>query len=92
MTTATSVSPRHRSLLQATRDDAEQKAIALALQETRWNRRAAARLLEISYRGLLYKIEQYGLSPDGAERGRKPGTADPNRVAETAAEIDGAGI
>jgi len=31
------------------------------LEETRWNRKKAARLLEISYKALLYKIRQYGI-------------------------------
>jgi len=37
--------------------------IGRALERTRWNRRAAAELLEISYRGLLYKIRQYNIRP-----------------------------
>lgn len=43
--------------------EAERSAIALALQQTHWNRKAAARLLNISYRGLLYKIQEYQLVP-----------------------------
>src|ERR1035437_528154 len=34
-------------------------AIAAALEKTGWNRKAAARALKVSYRSLLYKIEQY---------------------------------
>jgi len=30
--------------------------------ETRWNRKKAAELLDISYKALLYKIKQSGLS------------------------------
>ena len=48
-----------RSLLQNVRLEAERNAIAAALQSTGWNRKAAARLLKVSYRTLLYKIEQY---------------------------------
>jgi hypothetical protein len=33
-----------------------------ALEETRWNRKRATRLLGISYRGLLYKIRQHGIT------------------------------
>jgi DNA-binding NtrC family response regulator len=33
------------------------------LEQTQWNRKAAARLLDISYRALLYKIQHYGMSP-----------------------------
>ncbi len=39
---------------------AEEKAlITQALNKTNWNRRKAAKLLEISYRSLLYKIKEY---------------------------------
>jgi len=34
-----------------------------ALLACGWNRRNAARTLNISYRSLLYKIQQYRLSP-----------------------------
>jgi two-component system, NtrC family, response regulator AtoC len=39
--------------------ETEKNAIAAALDQTRWNRKAAARLLKVSYRTLLYKIERY---------------------------------
>jgi two-component system, NtrC family, response regulator AtoC len=54
--------------------EAERHAIAHALEETRWNRKAAARLLNISYRGLLYKIQEYHMSPpaDDASSAREP--------------------
>src|SRR5271170_2464992 len=48
-----------RSLVQSVKTEAERNAIAAALEKTGWNRKAAARLLKISYRTLLYKIEQY---------------------------------
>lgn len=48
-----------RSLVQSVKSEAEKKAIAAALEKTGGNRKAAARLLKISYRTLLYKIEQY---------------------------------
>jgi hypothetical protein len=32
------------------------------LQKTGWNRKAAARLLQVSYRTMLYKIEHYHMS------------------------------
>ncbi len=51
-----------RSLLRRVREEAEKSAIATALQETGWNRKAAARLLRISYRSVLYKIEQYQMT------------------------------
>ncbi len=40
---------------------AEKKAIRRALEETKWNKKKAAALLEISYRSLLYKIKEYGI-------------------------------
>jgi two-component system response regulator AtoC len=40
----------------------EESLIRQALEKTRGNRTAAARLLEISHRALLYKIKDYGLS------------------------------
>ncbi|HEX4351941.1 MAG TPA: sigma 54-interacting transcriptional regulator, partial [Polyangiales bacterium] len=40
----------------------EESLIRQALTKTRGNRTAAARLLEISHRALLYKIKDYGLS------------------------------
>jgi DNA-binding NtrC family response regulator len=33
------------------------------LEDTGWNRKAAATNLQISYKALLYKIKQYNLSP-----------------------------
>jgi DNA-binding NtrC family response regulator len=57
--------------------EAERNAIAAALYKTGWNRKAAARLLKISYRTLLYKIEQYQMrSSDSAvfPGGKGPGS------------------
>jgi two-component system response regulator AtoC len=51
-----------KSLVQSVRCEAERSAIATALEKTGWNRKAAARLLKVSYRTLLYKIEQYHMS------------------------------
>jgi two-component system, NtrC family, response regulator AtoC len=52
-----------KTLMRNIRGEAERNAIAVALEKTNWNRRAAARQLSISYRGLLYKIQQYQLLP-----------------------------
>ena len=52
-----------KSLVQSVKGETERKAIASALDQAGWNRKAAARLLQVSYRTLLYKIEQYGMSP-----------------------------
>jgi two-component system response regulator AtoC len=40
---------------------AERDAILQALEQTQWNRVRAAKLLDISYRALLYKIKDAGL-------------------------------
>ncbi len=48
-----------KSLIQGVKSEAERNAIGSALQRTGWNRKAAARLLQVSYRTLLYKIDQY---------------------------------
>ncbi len=55
-----------KSLVQSVKGEAERNAIADALERVRWNRKAAARLLKVSYRTLLYKIEQYNMSPPAA--------------------------
>jgi two-component system response regulator AtoC len=51
-----------KSIVQSLRFEAERSAIATALEKTGWNRKAAAKLLMVSYRTLLYKIEQYHMS------------------------------
>lgn len=65
------LSPEHRGSVEGSRDlkglvrglkdEAEAQAIAQTLQQTQWNRKQAAALLQISYKALLYKIRQYGL-------------------------------
>ena len=52
-----------KSLLQSVKGETERNAIATALEQTRWNRKEAALLLKVSYRTLLYKIQQYHMSP-----------------------------
>ncbi len=48
-----------KSLIDGVKCEAERNAIAAALLRTGWNRKAAARMLKVSYRTMLYKIEQY---------------------------------
>jgi two-component system response regulator AtoC len=62
-----------KSLVQSVRFEAERSAIATALEKTGWNRKAAARLLKVSYRTLLYKIEQYHMSSSDAHPSAYPG-------------------
>jgi len=49
--------------LRSFRDEAEIHAIGSALRQTGWNRKRAAQLLSISYRGLLYKIRRHNIAP-----------------------------
>ena len=51
-----------KSLIQSVKWETERNAIAAALGKTGWNRKAAARLLGVSYRTMLYKIDQYHMS------------------------------
>jgi two-component system, NtrC family, response regulator AtoC len=48
--------------LRSARNRAEAQAIRQALGHSGWNRRRAARLLEISYRSLLLKIQQHKIT------------------------------
>lgn len=48
-----------RAVARSAVSGAESAAIYRALLHTNWNRRRAAKLLEISYKALLYKIKQY---------------------------------
>ena len=41
---------------------AEKEIIQSTLQETHWNRKQAAKLLRVSYKALLYKIQKYHLN------------------------------
>ena len=69
-----------KSFIEGIKSDAEKKAIAVTLEKTGGNRRAAARLLRVSYRTLLYKVERYQIgasksksnSPTRAANDEKP--------------------
>jgi DNA-binding NtrC family response regulator len=54
-----------KGLVRSLKDDAEAEVIARTLEKTRWNRKAAASELQISYKAVLYKIKQYKLAPHG---------------------------
>jgi len=41
---------------------AERRLIERVLQRTRWNRKEAAEILQISYKALLYKMRDAGLA------------------------------
>jgi two-component system response regulator AtoC len=51
-----------KSVARTAKDEAEGEAIRQALEQTNWNRKQAAALLQISYKALLYKIRQYGIA------------------------------
>lgn len=53
-----------RVTLRTLRAETEMQAISHALEQTGWNRKRAAQLLSISYRGLLYKIRQHNITRD----------------------------
>ncbi len=43
--------------------EAERKAILRVLEATKWNRSRAARILKVSYKALLYKMKDCGITP-----------------------------
>jgi two-component system response regulator AtoC len=57
-----------RDISRKAAQSAERSAILQALEATRWNRARAAKLLNVSYRSLLYKIKDGGLArePSGS--------------------------
>jgi transcriptional regulator with GAF, ATPase, and Fis domain len=59
--------------------DAQRRAISEALEQVNWNRVAAARILGISYKSLLHKIDQCGLP---RKRSTGPPSPPPKRRAE----------
>ncbi|MGH9635877.1 MAG: sigma-54-dependent transcriptional regulator [Candidatus Angelobacter sp.] len=55
-----------KALVRSLKDDAEAREIQRALDDSNWNRKVAAADLNISYKALLYKIKQHGLSSAGS--------------------------
>jgi len=53
-----------KSLVSDAKGGAEFRAISDTLDQTNWNRKEAARRLNISYKALLNKIQRYGLDKD----------------------------
>jgi two-component system response regulator AtoC len=64
--------PLKRIAKQAIRE-MEGNLILKALRENKWNRRKAAQALNISYRALIYKIREAGLSPKNNRKGPQTG-------------------
>jgi two-component system response regulator AtoC len=52
-----------KKLSKAYVSDAERRVILKTLKETEWNRKKAARLLQVSYKTLLNRIDEFGLKP-----------------------------
>ena len=50
----------------------ERELIVRALSHAAWNRARAAELLGLTRETLRYRIEKYGLRPDGLPRGQSP--------------------
>ena len=63
-----------KGLVRSLKDEAEAEAITKMLEQTNWNRKEAARLLNISYKALLYKTRQYGIEGPGRQGSRFLGT------------------
>ena len=59
-----------KSLVRNLKDEAEAEAITRTLEQTNWNRKEAARILNISYKALLYKTRQYGIEGPGRQSSR----------------------
>jgi two-component system, NtrC family, response regulator AtoC len=55
--------PTRGASLRSIRAATEIQAIGKALEQTGWNRKRAAELLSISYRGLLYKMRHHNITP-----------------------------
>ena len=51
-------------------NEVETQIMSEVLQRHNWNRRRVADELQISYKALLYKIRQYGLSPSSEDKNR----------------------
>ena len=59
-----------KSLVSDAKGGTEVRAISDTLDQTNWNRKEAARRLNISYKALLNKIQRYGLDQDAFVPGR----------------------
>ena len=52
-----------KQMVKSVKNGAAMEAIANALEESGWNRKRAAGILNISYKAFLYKIRQYDIRP-----------------------------
>ena len=91
-----------KSLIRDVKSQAERNAIAAALERTGWNRKAAARMLKVSYRTMLYKIDQYRMSSSdpfslpfvngNGLKGNWQSAQRQSQLAETAAKVPISGV
>lgn len=84
--------PSLRSFLQSVKQEAEKQAITVALETTRWNRKAAARLLKTSYRSVLYKIDQYRMHCPDSSQSNGFGVSEPEFHHDGHREASGPGL
>jgi two-component system, NtrC family, response regulator AtoC len=61
-----------KDVARGAKNGAEAEAIQRALQQTGWNKKRAATLLKISYKALLYKIQEYGIRAPAARARFQP--------------------
>ncbi len=61
-----------RSMVRDVKNRTESEAIKTALEAFGWNRRRVAQYLDISYRALLYKIQQHRLRPRSGASSEEP--------------------
>jgi DNA-binding NtrC family response regulator len=54
-------------ILRLVKRDVERQFILRSLEANHWNRKKAARELQISYRALLYKIRDTGIKPNAVQ-------------------------
>jgi DNA-binding NtrC family response regulator len=82
-----------RVTLRTLRAETEMQAISHALEQTGWNRKRAAQLLSISYRGLLYKIRQHNITKDQSLSGvpKRPKMADTLNWESSSLAVAGSG-
>lgn len=64
--------PGMRTVVRDLKEKTEMAMIQEALEASRWNRRQAAQNLNISYRALLYKIQQHRLAPRTSRNSNEP--------------------
>jgi two-component system, NtrC family, response regulator AtoC len=57
------LNPDLKQMVRNLKNGAEMEAITNVLEESGWNRKRAASVLNISYKALLYKIRQYDIRP-----------------------------